>query len=120
MIAKQKVSVELVNRPVLSILMQVAEIKLKLSDVQQAIERRKKVGEERDRVIQDLKKALSEAKTLRGFLPICSICKNIRDGQGYWSQIEPYLKTHSTAKFSQGTCPVCAKTHYPGFDLYSK
>ncbi len=116
----KKNGVELVNRPVLAILKQVAEIKLELSVAQQEIERRKEAEKERDRVIQDLKKALSEVKTLRGFLPICSICKNIRDDQGYWNRIESYLKAHSDAKFSHGICPVCAKKHYPDFDLYSK
>jgi uncharacterized PurR-regulated membrane protein YhhQ (DUF165 family) len=116
----KKNGVELVNRPVLAILKQVAEIKLQLSVAQQEIERREKAEKERDIVIQDLKKALSEVKTLRGFMPICSICKNVRDDQGYWSQIESYLKTHSDAEFSHGICPVCAKKHYPDFDLYDE
>jgi uncharacterized PurR-regulated membrane protein YhhQ (DUF165 family) len=113
-----KKGVEIQNRPVLAILRQVAEIKLELSNAQQEIDRRKKAETERDRVIQDLKKALSEVKTLRGFLPICSICKNVRDDQGYWNKIESYIKAHSEAEFSHGICPECAKKHYPDFDLY--
>lgn len=109
---------EIQNRPVLAILRQVAEIKRELSNAQQEIDRRKKAEAERDGVIQDLKKALSEVKTLRGFLPICSICKNVRDDQGYWSKIESYIKDHSEAEFSHGICPVCAKKHYPDYDLY--
>ena len=31
-----------------------------------------------------LEKALLEIKTLRGFIPICSHCHQIRDDQGYW------------------------------------
>jgi uncharacterized PurR-regulated membrane protein YhhQ (DUF165 family) len=113
-----KKGVEIQNRPVLAILRQVAEIKRELSNAQQEIDRRKKAEAERDGVIQDLKKALSEVKTLRGFLPICSICKNVRDDQGYWSKIESYIKDHSEAEFSHGICPVCAKKHYPDYDLY--
>ncbi len=113
-----KKGIEIQNRPVLAILRQVAEIKRELSNAQQEIDRRKKAEAERDGVIQDLKKALSEVKTLRGFLPICSICKNVRDDQGYWSKIESYIKDHSEAEFSHGICPVCAKKHYPDYDLY--
>jgi len=71
------------NRPVLAILKQVAEIRFELSPAQPEIERRKAVEKERDKVIQDLQKVLSEVKTLRGFLPICSSCKSIRDDKGY-------------------------------------
>jgi len=65
-----------------------------------------------------LQKALSEVKTLRGFLPICSYCKNIRDDKGYWNQIESYIHKHSDAEFSHGICPVCAKKYYPNMNIY--
>ena len=73
---------------------------------------------ERDQLILELKKAISEIKQLSGLLPICSHCKNIRDDKGYWSQIESYIRDHSDAEFSHGICPACAKKHYPEFDLY--
>ena len=73
---------------------------------------------ERDRLIVDLKEALSKVKLLSGLLPICSNCKKIRDDQGYWNQIEKYIGEHSNAQFSHGICPECAKKLYPDFDLY--
>ena len=73
---------------------------------------------ERDQLITELKKAISEIKRLSGLLPICSHCKKIRDDTGYWSQIESYIREHSDAEFSHGICPDCAKIHYPEFDLY--
>jgi DNA repair exonuclease SbcCD ATPase subunit len=99
-------------------LKQVAEIELELSHAQQEIERRKKAEKERDNVIQELKKTLSEVKKLRGFLPICSICKNIRDDQGYWNKIESYIRDRSEAEFSHSIYPECAKKHYPDLDIY--
>jgi hypothetical protein len=110
----RKVGIKIENRPVLAILKQVAEIEIELSLAQDEIERRKKAEAERDKVIEELKKVLSEVKTLRGFLPICCICKNIRDDQGYWNQIESYIRDRSDAEFSHGICPECAKKHYPG------
>ena len=113
---KKGITIE--NRPVLAILKQVAEIKEKLSLAQQEIDRRIKAEKERDRVIEDLQNALSEIKTLRGFLPICSYCSNIRDDQGTWNSFEDYVQKHSEAQFSHSICPKCAKIHYPDFDLF--
>jgi PAS domain S-box-containing protein len=79
---------------------------------------RKQTEEQREKLIEALQKALSEVKTLRGFLPICSYCKKIRDDKGYWSQIESYIHKHSDAEFSHGICPECAKKYYPDMDLY--
>jgi hypothetical protein len=60
--------------------------------------------------------ALANIKTLRGLLPICATCKQIRDDQGYWMQVEVYLREHAEVEFSHGMCPKCAYTLYP--DLY--
>jgi len=70
-----------------------------------------KLRSERDK----LKKALSEVKTLRGFLPICASCKKIRDDKGYWRQIESYIRKHSEAEFSHSICPDCAQKLYPKY-----
>jgi hypothetical protein len=66
----------------------------------------------------ELKEALTKVKILSGFLPICSLCKKIRDDKGYWNKIETYIRNHSEAEFTHGFCPECAEKHYP--ELYSK
>ena len=67
-----------------------------------------------------LQKALSEIKTLRGILPICSHCKKIRNDEGYWDQIESYIRDHSEAEFSHGICQECADKYYPDMDLFNE
>jgi hypothetical protein len=62
---------------------------------------------------EKIEKAFGEIKVLRGFLPICSNCKKIRDDNGYWKQIELYIREHSEAEFSHGICPHCARELYP-------
>jgi uncharacterized PurR-regulated membrane protein YhhQ (DUF165 family) len=101
------------NRPVLTILKELSEIQVELSLAQQEIERRKQVEKEKEGLIRELQQALSEVKTLRGFLPICANCKKIRDDEGYWHQIEAYIQEHSEAVFSHGICPACAEKLYP-------
>ncbi|MCP3665200.1 MAG: response regulator [Gammaproteobacteria bacterium] len=52
---------------------------------------------------------VDEIKELREILPICSWCKQIRDDQGFWSQLEAYFYRNSEVKFSHGICPDCMK-----------
>lgn len=79
--------------------------------VSHAIERMRLRGE-RDRLIDQLSAALAEVKQLSGLLPICAQCKKIRDDQGYWKQIERYIREHSDAEFTHGICPDCARDLY--------
>ncbi len=57
--------------------------------------------------LQQLHHSLEEVKVLNGLIPICASCKKIRDDDGYWSQIETYIKEHSEADFTHGYCPEC-------------
>jgi len=61
---------------------------------------------------------LSEIKTLRSILPLCSFCKKIRDDKGYWEQVDVYIHKHLQADISHSVCPECAKEHYPDLDIY--
>lgn len=66
--------------------------------------------------VDELRLALEQVRTLRGIVPICSSCKNVRDDQGYWKQVEIYVRDHTEAEFSHGVCPNCMKALYPQFD----
>jgi PAS domain S-box-containing protein len=91
---------------------------LRMIGVHHDITSRKQSEAEREKLIKELEKALSEVKALSGLLPICSSCKKIRDDMGYWNQIESYIHKHSEAQFSHSICPECAKKLYPDIDLY--
>jgi DNA-binding response OmpR family regulator len=79
-----------------------------------AIERRR-FSEERERLYRELQEAMVRIKVLQGILPICSLCKKIRDTKGDWQPVEVYVKKHSDADFSHGICPTCLDKHYPMF-----
>jgi len=64
---------------------------------------------EREKLIAELQKAFAEIKTLQGILPICSVCKKIRDDKDAWKQMETFIIEHSEAVFSHGYCPDCAQ-----------
>lgn len=60
-----------------------------------------------------------EIKTLRGLIPICSKCKNVRNDTGTWERIESYIQSRSPALFSHGLCPDCAERLY-GHEVWYK
>ncbi len=62
---------------------------------------------EKDVLVAELRQALVEVKTLSGLLPFCMYCKKIRDGQGYWEEVERYISAHTDARFSHGVCDRC-------------
>jgi hypothetical protein len=57
--------------------------------------------------------AESEARVLRGLLPICASCKRIRHDDEKWEALETYITRHSEARFTHTLCPAC-------YDKYSE
>ena len=55
---------------------------------------------------------MKELKVLKGLLPICGVCKKIRNEKGEWQQVEMYISGHSEARFSHGLCPTCARQFF--------
>jgi hypothetical protein len=64
---------------------------------------------ERERMVIELQQALAQVRTLRGLIPICAWCKNVRDDKGYWEKVEDYVHHRSDANFTHSICPKCAE-----------
>ncbi|MGO9614389.1 MAG: PAS domain S-box protein [Dissulfurispiraceae bacterium] len=73
------------------------------------VSERKIAEQEREKIILELQHALQNIKTLKGLLPICAWCRKIRDDNGYWKEVEHYIREHSDASFTHGICPECLK-----------
>jgi PAS domain S-box-containing protein len=89
-----------------------------LVGVARDITERKRAEKTREKLITELREALTEVKALSGLLPICSNCKKIRDDKGYWTQVETYIAKHTDATFTHGICPDCTKELFP--DVYKR
>ncbi len=74
---------------------------------------RKRMEKERERLIFELTDALARVKVLHGLLPVCASCYKIRNDQGYWSQVDVYIREHSEAEITHGLCPECERKHFP-------
>ena len=79
----------------------------------QSLRQQQLAEEEKDKLIEKLKTALGEIKSLQGILPLCSYCKNIRNDKGYWEKVDVYLQLYSSANISHSICPECVKKYYP-------
>ncbi|HCE44198.1 MAG TPA: hypothetical protein DET40_11680 [Lentisphaeria bacterium] len=56
-------------------------------------------------VIEDI----SEIAELRRMIPICSVCRKLRDDEDSWSRVETYFKKQWDVDFSHAICPDCYK-----------
>lgn len=74
-----------------------------------AIERGR-LEEQRRQLQESLQEALT--KVLSGYLPICAVCKKIRDENNHWRFVESYIRDHSELVFSHGICPDCVDKFY--------
>lgn len=66
-------------------------------------------------LVKELQEKILHIKQLRGLLPICANCKNIRDSKGYWQKVEKYISKYSEADFTHTLCPDCVKELYPEY-----
>lgn len=73
----------------------------------QDITESKQAETERQKLVDNLQKALDEIKTLRGIVPICMHCKKIRDDDGDWNTLENHITQNTHAQLSHGFCPDC-------------
>ncbi len=92
-------------------------LKSRLTQLPHAVERalrevegreaRKQLERDRDQLIRELKETLTSIKPLTGLLPVCAVCKRIRDPQHGWQPMEAYLQTHSDVTMTHELCPDC-------------
>jgi DNA-binding NtrC family response regulator len=100
-------AIEAANRGAFSYLIKPYDIEQLTLNIQRAIEKRQ-AAEDRERLILELKAALTKVKQLEGIISICTYCKKIRNDKESWQQLESYITEHSEALFSHGLCPECA------------
>ena len=106
---KLNITFDIINSPLTNIDGTISQL-----GIWRDISRSKQAEKEREKLIDELKESLSKIKTLSGLLPICASCKKIKDDNGYWHQVEVYIKENSDAEFSHGLCPECTEKLYPG------
>jgi len=64
------------------------------------------------RTARQTRELAKRVNLLEGILPICGLCKKIRDEHGNWQAVEIYVSNRSEALFSHTLCPDCLKRDY--------
>ncbi len=67
-------------------------------------------------VIEDI----SEIAELQKMIPICSVCRKIRDDEESWSRIEAYFKKQWDVDFSHCLCPECYEIEREKLEAHAK
>ncbi len=96
---------------------------LKLEDLQIALEiglYKAKMEKQLKEKVFELQEALDSIKFLKGFIQMCSHCRDIRDDTGRWDNLENYIKNHTKTVFSHGICPTCLEEYYGDEDWFIK
>jgi len=68
----------------------------------------KRIRRENEQLVDQLKAALAKIRTLDSLLPVCAVCKKIRDENGVWQYMEAYISSRTETQFTHGYCPECA------------
>jgi hypothetical protein len=59
-----------------------------------------------------LTEAMAQVRELKGLLPVCAWCHNIRDEGGEWHTMEQFLSLRTRAAATHSICPICeARLH---------
>ncbi len=66
--------------------------------------------------IRELEAAHERERRLEGLLPICAYCKNVRDDENYWQDVETYLAERTEVEFTHSVCPAC----YAGVVIHAR
>ncbi len=90
----------------------ICNLQKKLQGINVQLEDKNKQLQEKNAQLQE---AFDNIKTLKGFIPICANCKKIRDDEGFWENVEIYVRDHTEAEFSHSICPDCMQELYPEF-----
>lgn len=60
----------------------------------------------------ELRAAHGELTALSGLLPICAWCRKVRDGDGYWQQVERFFAERANVSFTHSICQTCLDAHF--------
>ncbi len=76
-------------------------------ELRSAYAEEKRLRQEHEQLVDQLRSAVARVRTLNSLLPVCAVCKKIRDDHGRWHFMETYISSRTDMQFSHGYCPEC-------------
>jgi PAS domain S-box-containing protein len=77
------------------------------------VTQRARAEADRERLVAQLREALTSRRPLGEVVKICARCKCIQDGGGHWILLERFLAERTDARFNHGLCPSCVRGPEP-------
>lgn len=62
---------------------------------------------QRTKNLASIREKYAQVKSLRGLIPVCALCKNVRDDEGFWTKFDDYLQKNSAAEIKHIICQEC-------------
>ncbi len=62
-----------------------------------------------------IEETTAHVKNLQSLVPVCALCKQVRDDKSYWQQLEHYIAHYSEKDIGQTICTDCSSKFYPEF-----
>jgi PAS domain S-box-containing protein len=78
------------------------------SSIARDISRERQIEAEREHFRQKLTAVSQELQTLSRLLPICPNCRQVREDQGYWREVEAFFTQPRNWNFPPDLCLACA------------
>ncbi|MGA3181953.1 MAG: GAF domain-containing protein [Verrucomicrobiota bacterium] len=88
------------------------ELGKRLQELRIALQEREDLEHELEKVIQDFQEAKDMIHTLENLVPICYMCKKVRDDRGYWEHVEAYIAKSIGVDPTSSICPECLQNRF--------
>ncbi|MBN2674349.1 MAG: hypothetical protein JXX29_21900, partial [Deltaproteobacteria bacterium] len=57
--------------------------------------------------LKSLETTYADIRSFKGLVPVCSVCKSIRNDAGFWTRLDTYLLQHTDIRLTHGICTGC-------------
>jgi hypothetical protein len=80
-----------------------------LQELKTVLHEREELDQDKQKLILDLNQATAKIVALKVLLPVCPGCKQERDDEGYWEQINAYISRSVGLETVGALCPACVQ-----------
>lgn len=78
-----------------------------LKDQRRLFLRDRRLLAQKTHLLGELRAAQLQVESLGRLIPICAVCKKVRNDQGYWEEVEAFILTATGTNLTHGYCPEC-------------
>ena len=81
---------------------------VKIIGITRNITEYKQARQKQEKLEDELKKAREKIDKLYELLPICPVCRKVKNSAGYWQSLDRFIESDLKEKTARGLCAECA------------